>query len=175
MANALTNFQLLELAKKMSDVPIANIVFKDDLDEIDFEFNKGYIINMQDAVNEKGERQSGTHWVCFICMKYPNDKQSGFYYDSYGLGPPKEVTKFCKGIRLRHNIADHQCLMDSVCGFYCLAYLYFVTRFRGRSKHLIEDSEHFCSLFHDLNTETDFKYNEFVLEQFFKKGEIKEE
>lgn len=175
MANALTNVQLIDLAKRMSNVPLADIIFKDDLDEVKFEYNKGYIINMENSVNEKGERQSGTHWVCFICVKYPNDKKAGFYYDSYGLGPPKEITKFCKGVMLKHNTMDHQCLMASVCGFFCLAYLYFVTKFRGRTKDLIKDSEWFCSLFHDLNTETDFQYNEHVLAQFFKKGEIEEE
>tara|TARA_R110002126_G_scaffold61816_3_gene159647 strand:+ start:304 stop:831 length:528 start_codon:yes stop_codon:yes gene_type:complete len=175
MTNALTNFQLADLAKKMSCVPLAGILFKDDLDEVEFEWNKGYIINMQDSVDENGKRQMGTHWTCFYCVKYPNGKTAGFYYDSYGIGPPKEVVKFCKGVLLKHNTADHQSLMDSVCGFFCLAYLYFVTRFRGRSMDLIKDSEHFCSLFHDLNTEHDFQYNEHLLAQFFKKGQIKEE
>jgi hypothetical protein len=175
MANALTNFQLVDLAKKLSDVPLAGIMFKDDLEEVEFEWNKGYIINMQDSVDENGKRQMGTHWVCFICVKYPNNKKAGFYYDSYGIGPPKEVVKFCKGISLKHNTIDHQSLMDSVCGFFCLAFLYFVTRFRERTKDLIKDAHWFCSLFHDLNKEHDFKYNEWLLTQFFKKGEIKEE
>lgn len=164
MANALTNIQLLDLAKKMQDTPIADICYKCELEEQTLEYNQCYIINLEDE-NAPG---NGTHWTAFIVVKYPNDKRVGYYYDSYGIGPPKEITRFCRGIEMHHNKADHQSLMASVCGFYCLAFLYFVTRCDLRSKDLLKDAKTFCDLFHDLNISNDYLHNEFVLEQFFK-------
>lgn len=164
MANALTNRQLIDLAKRMQDIPLAGIFYKDELAEETLEFNKGYIINLESET----EPGNGTHWTAFIVVKYPNDKRVGYYYDSYGINCPKEVTRFCRGIEIHHNAADHQSLMASVCGFYCLAFLYFVTRCDLRSKDLLKDAKTFCDLFHDLNISNDFKHNEFVLEQFFK-------
>lgn len=164
MANALTNIQLIDLAKRLQDTQIADICYKCELEEQTLQYNQGYIINLEDE-NAPG---NGTHWVCFIVVKYPNDKRVGYYYDSYGVGPPKEVTRFCRGIEMHYNKADHQSLMASVCGFFCLAFLYFVTRCDLRSKDLLKDAKTFCDLFHDLNVSNDFKHNEFVLEQFFK-------
>ena len=165
MSNALTNTQLIDLAKRMQDIPLAGIFYKDELEGETLEFNKGYVINLE---SESEPNSNGTHWCCFIVVKYPNDKRVGYYYDSYGINCPKEITRFCRGIDMHHNKADHQSLMASVCGFYCLAFLYFVTRCDLRSKDLLKDAKTFCDLFHDLNISNDFKHNEFVLEQFFK-------
>ena len=57
--NALTNIQLLDLAKRMQDTPIAGIFYKDELAEETLEFNKGYIVNLE-SENAPG---NGTHWV----------------------------------------------------------------------------------------------------------------
>jgi hypothetical protein len=165
MANALTNIQLIDLAKRMQDTPLAGIFYKDELANETLEYNKGYVINLE---SETEPNSNGTHWTCFIVAKYLNNKKIGYYYDSYGVGPPKEVTRFCRGIELHYNKADHQSLMSSVCGFFCLAFLYFVTRCDLRSKDLLKDAKTFCDLFYDLNISNDFKHNEFVLEQFFK-------
>ena len=162
--NALTNIQLLDLAKRLQNTPIAGIFYKDELAGETLEFNKGYIINLESET----EPGNGTHWTAFIVVKYPNDKRVGYYYDPYGVGSPKEVTRFCRGIELQHNKSDHQSLMASVCGFFCLAFLYFVTRCDLRSKDLLKDAKTFCDLFYDLNVSNNYPHNEFVLSQFFK-------
>ena len=165
MANALTSVQLIDLAKKLQDTPIAGIYYKDELADLTLEYNKGYIINLE---SETEPNSNGTHWVTCYVAKYPNNKRECFYYDSFGIGPPQEVTRFCKGIQIHYNKNDHQSIMSSVCGFFCLAYLYFVTRCDLRSKDLLKDSKTFCDLFYDLNVSNNYHHNEFVLQQFFK-------
>ena len=59
-------------------------------------------------------------------------------------------------------------MVGNVCGYYCLSFLYWIYSFKDRSGNLYEDVENFLDLFLDLNLETDFKYNEYVLRQFFK-------
>jgi len=66
--------------------------------------------------------EPGSHWVCSF-VDY--DKKGAYYFDSYGLPPPTEVSRFlerckeqgCKTIL--YNDIRHQ-RKDSECGMYCL-------------------------------------------------------
>jgi len=56
----LTDTQLWDLSKRMN-FPLEAIVFKDKIPKI--EMNKSYIINLQDHEDERGNKNSGTHWT----------------------------------------------------------------------------------------------------------------
>ena len=68
-----------------------------------------YIANMQ---NERDG--NGTHWVCF---KYGNPL---CYYDPFGIAPPIEIMKACKG-NLMYNARQIQNEKSTACGFFCVA------------------------------------------------------
>ena len=77
----LTNFQLEDLSKKM-DIPLKTICFKDELKESGkLEYNKAYIINLQNEYDEDGKMNGGSHWTCFQVNKYPSGNICGVYHD----------------------------------------------------------------------------------------------
>ena len=58
--------------------------------------------------------------------------------------------------------------MGDCCGFFTLAFLYFVSCSTiGRTGNIYPDGETFINLFEDLNKSNDWKKNEWVLSQFF--------
>lgn len=162
----LTNFQIEELAEKMN-IPLVFCGFKSDLkDEPKLQFNKSYIINLEDEVDEEGKPNDGSHWTCFQVNKYPNGRIEPFYFDSYGVGAPKEVEDFT-GMKMPFQKKDLQSIVAEVCGWYCLALLHFVNASQYRSGHLYSDCEQFVDLFDDLSTSSDHLKNEWMLKQFF--------
>lgn len=165
----LTDHQLEELSNKMN-IPLEEIIFKDEVPN-KFEFNKSYIINLEDNYNDKGELNSGTHWTCLQVNKYPNGTIQGIYFDPFGIPPPKSILKTYKNTtgkeHMPHNTKDVQSLMSNACGWYCSAFLHFINNFSHRTKDLYLDTEHFLDFFDDLNKSVDFKKNEFILKHFF--------
>ena len=61
--------------------------------------------------------------------------------------------------------------MASVCGYYVLAFFYFINKFEHRSKDIHNDCENFSDLFNDLNTSSDWKSNEYMLKHFFQSSD----
>ena len=172
---SLTNDQLYTLGKKMK-FPIAHIIFKDELPE-NIEFNKGYIINLEDEFDEEGKRNDGSHWTALQINKYPNGLKEGIYFDPYGAPPPQDVEKAAEkaldGKKIPYNSKDIQSLMNNACGWYVSAFLYFINSFYGWTKNLYEDVGGFLSCFDDLNKSVDWKKNEYILKHFFR-AEAKE-
>ena len=161
----LTDVQIKELCGKM-DIPLEACVFKSSLRDMKLNYNRSYIINLENELAEDGARNEGSHWVCFQVDKYPNNKIQGVYLDPYGVAPPKEVNDFVGG-EMPYNKKDIQSLMNNACGWYCCAYLHFINAFPQRSGDLYTDAEGFLSFFDDLNTSCDFKKNEYILKTFF--------
>lgn len=165
----LTDSQLEQLCDKMA-IPLAGIYFKDELPN-KLEFNKSYIINLQDEYNDKGELQSGSHWTCVQVNKTPNGTIQGIYFDSYGAPPPEDVKKRYEKttgkVHLPYNTKDIQSLMCNACGWYCCAFLHFINTFSHRSRDLYQDTDNFLEFFDDLNKSVDWKKNEYILKQFF--------
>ena len=167
----LTDGQLEELCQKMN-IPLApnGIKFKTEFKAKDLQYNKSYIVNLDDEYDESGSLKSGTHWTCFQIMKYPNGQVAPMYVDSFGAGPPEnvkeEIMKFCKK-KLPYNTKNIQSMMANACGFYCCAYLHYINNFSHRCGYIYEDTEQFLSYFDDLNKSIDFMKNEFILKQFF--------
>jgi len=172
---SLTDTQLKILAKAM-DFPLAGVFFKDELPS-KLEFNKSYIINIEDAEDENGNDNGGTHWTCFQINKYPNDKIEGIYFDPYGVGMPQDVEKsILKSIKKKipNTTKDIQSLMNNACGYYVCAFLHFINSSQYRSKDLFTDVSTFLDMFDDLNKSIDFKKNEYILKHFFRNKNIEE-
>lgn len=167
---SLSDSQIRTLCHRMR-IPIGDICFKDELDET-LSFNKGYFINMDDAVDQEGNKSPGTHWVFVECIKYKNGKEECFYFDPFGSPPPENI-KTCvantmKKKGLPHSTKDIQSLMNNACGFYCLAFAHFINVSKFRSGNLYDDVEAFLDMFEDLNKSCDFKKNEYILKHFFR-------
>jgi hypothetical protein len=162
----LTNFQIETLAKKMN-MPLERVCFKNELSEDPLKYNVGYVINSQDDVDEDtGAENEGAHWVTLYVQKTADGKINPFYFDSFGIPPSEDVKKYVKHY-VPYSTKDIQSIMADCCGFFCLAFLYFVSTSQFKSGHLYKDCETFLDLFDDLNTSKDFKKNEYILSQFF--------
>jgi len=168
----LTDHQITDLAKMMQ-FPLEGVYFKDELPK-KLKFNTGYVINLQDSEDEDGCSNSGTHWTCLQVNKYPSGLIEPLFFDPYGVAPSESVKKFVKdgcGKHLPYTEKDVQSLMNNACGFYCCAFLHYVNAYELRKKDLYVDASDFLELFNDLNKETDYKYNEFVLKHFFRSND----
>jgi len=163
---SLSDTEIIDLAKRM-EIPLVFCGFKDELLEGKLKYNCGYIINMEDEFDEDGERNSGSHYTCFQVNKYPNGRTQGLYFDSFGMPPPKVVEEFVGG-KLPYATKDIQSLMNSACGWYCLAFLHFINSSESRSGDLYTDAGQFTDLFDDLNISKDHLKNEFILKHFFR-------
>lgn len=164
----LTDSQLQDMCEKMK-IPLEEVCFKDELPS-KLKFNKSYIINMENELDEFGSPNTGSHWVCLQINKYSSGKIEPFYFDSYGMPPPeyvKTVVKNTTGQFLPFNTKDIQSLMNNACGFYCCALLHYLNAYPHRKKDLYQDVEDFLYMFDDLNKSVDFKKNEYILKHFF--------
>ena len=168
----LTNYQIIDLAQRMR-IPLEGVFFKSQLQDMKLQFNKSYIINLEDEYDSDGQENMGSHYTTFQYNKYPDGEHKVIYFDSFGANAPKEVLEFCKVKAIPHNTKDIQSLMNEACGWFCLGFLHFINAWEGRSKDLYYDCEWFSSLFHDLNIEKDYKYNEWVLKSFFRSPDDK--
>jgi hypothetical protein len=167
----LTNIQVKNLASRMG-IQLEGVFFKSELKDMKLKHNFAYIINLEDEFDENGEPNDGSHYTCFQYNKYPKEgcRDEYAYFDSYGVAPPEEVLKFCGVKEMPYNLIDVQSLMADCCGFFCLAFLYYINVFQGRTMDFYRDCEHFTSLFYDLNKTTNWKENEMVLKMFFRNG-----
>ena len=117
-----TNFDLIRLAKKYN-IPLVDVVNKDLLFYLPKK-DGGYIINLDDTVNSKGQRNSGSHWVAFFIW---NGK--AVFYDSFGIVPDYTIQNFLKGYApFEYNTREIQNINSGICGDFCLFFLYFMSR-----------------------------------------------
>ena len=164
----LTDEQINILASKMN-LDIEPIIFKSEINNI--KPNKNYIINLEDQYDEDGNLNSGSHWVCLVTKKNKDGKTNALFFDSFGISPAENIKQQVKndiGIKhLPYNTKNIQSIMANACGFYCLAYLFYVNNYEHRPRDLYQDTEDFLEHFLDLNESEDFKQNEYVLKLFF--------
>ena len=114
MANALTNFELIDLIKDFKlDNHFGGVYSKDQLPELIKD--KFYIVNLQD--HDEG---GGSHWTCF----YYNYPSTSIYFDSYGFIAPRDVQKRISPYVF--NEKDIQDFNSSACGWYCIAFIKFL-------------------------------------------------
>jgi hypothetical protein len=170
---SLTDTQIWDLAKKMK-TPLVFCDFKDKLKGKKLQHNKFYIINMENEFDEDGTPNQGSHYCAFQVNKYPSGKVQGCYFDPFGIAPPQIVQTFCGLPHLPYNTKDIQSLMNSACGWYCLAWGHFINSYDERTKDLYTDCANFTDLFEDLSTSTAHHKNEWVLKHFFRSSDPNE-
>ena len=169
---SLTDVQIRDLSKRMR-IPLADVCFKDELPK-KLEFNKSYIVNLQDSMDENGNENEGTHWTFLQCNKNGNGSMESIFFDPYGAPPSENIKNVVKNTTnkgLPHTKKDIQSMMNNACGFYCLALGHFINASEHRSNSLYDDVNDFLELFDDLNKSVDFKKNEYILKHFFRSND----
>jgi hypothetical protein len=159
----LSNYDLEELVIKMGIKNFKGCFYKDTLKTI--EASTSYIINLNSEFNEKNERNAGSHWVALMT----DDLQKAIYFDSYGEKEPNEIKNLLKSnqYKIAHTTKNIQSLMSNLCGFFCLAFIYFLSVSKYRTKNIINDASIFLDLYEDLDLISDIYKNEFILSLFF--------
>lgn len=111
-------------------------------------------------VNTDEYGQKGSHWVAIFS---PQNTNTIFYFDSYGLNPSYDfhimalIKSFGKK-RLFHSNVALQSLDSSVCGLYCIYFLYimslnkhtyiqFINMF---SKNVYLNDQNIRNVFHEI-------------------------
>jgi len=164
----LSDIEIKDLAKRMS-IPLGGVCFKDQLPN--FEFNKAYILNIEDHITDDGVDNEGTHWVFFQVQHTPKGTVCPMYVDSFGFPPPQSIVNYVqKHYKIKncpYSTKDIQSLVNNACGFYALAVAYYVNVYNQRTGNIYDDVNNFLDLFEDLNKSADFKKNEYILKLFF--------
>ena len=167
---SLTDIQIVDLSRRMK-IPLAKVCFKDQI-KAPLQFNRSYILNLENEFDENGEPNDGTHWTILQFNKYPNNKIESIYFDPYGAPPPQHIKSTVEKTTGKQGLPftekDIQSLMNNACGYYCLAIGHFINASQFRSKNLYDDVEFFLDMFEDLNKSVDFKKNEYILKHFFR-------
>lgn len=114
-----TNIQLTKLCKQLN-IPIQKVMMKDEYNYNEPDGN--YIINLQN------HNQNGTHWCAYT--KY---QSIIYYHDSFGMPPPQnEMDIFEKeSDNIYINTFDKQDINASSCGYWCIAFLYYMSHHKG--------------------------------------------
>ena len=155
----LSNYDIDELVIKMGINNFKGCFYKDTLKKI--EPSSSYIINLNSEFNEKNERNAGSHWVALLT----DDLKKAIHFDK----EPNEIKILLKSnqYEIAHTSKNMQSLMSNLCGFFCLAFIYFLTVRKYRTKNIINDAFIFLGLFEDLDLVDNIYKNEFILSLFF--------
>jgi hypothetical protein len=144
--NSLSSQELYDICESKK-LLLNGIYLKDDLPSV---LKKGfYIINLQ----SKKTNGNGTHWCVFYY-----DKRKSIYLDPIGFIAPESVEK-----RIKPYIycdKQIQSIDTSSCGFYCIAFIIFLTKISDK----INGFEVFIKLF-----STNVGVNEYILNDILNK------
>jgi hypothetical protein len=154
----LSNHDIDVLVTKMGLSNFKGCFYKDKLSKI--QPNSSLIINLNNELDEHGNRNKGSHWTCLLT----NDMKQCIYFDSYGEKEPNEVKNLLKynQYSIAHTKKSIQSLMSNLCGFFCLSFIYFLTVSKFRTSNHINDASIYLDLFEDLDKENDvYKMNSF--------------
>jgi hypothetical protein len=74
-----------------------------------------------------------------------DDLQKAIYMDSYGEKESNEIRNLLKSsqYKIAHTSKNVQSLMSNLCGFFCLAFIYFLTVSKYRTKNIINNASIF--------------------------------
>ena len=121
------------------ELPIVGVFSKDRLP--DKPLVGSYYINLQNA-----DDGGGTHWVFAKIIEDDDGEYKAIYFDSFGIGSPKEVSAFLTPFKpVAYNTRQIQDLPTSQCGYYCLYCDYYLTHLR-KTDSIEDDYENFLSL-----------------------------
>ena len=146
----LDNFELMEICKNLK-IKLNGIYARNQ--KIDLK-NGNYILNLDSY------GKSGTHWTCFI-----KDKKNIYYFDSYGVYPPIEISQLSdkNNLNLYYNKDDIQDYKSILCGYFCVSLFHYIKT--NKTKNIIDRLNDFISLFKKTNT----KKNDDIIKNYIKK------
>ena len=115
----LSNSDLISICIKLK-LKLVGVYMKDELNNNVKQGN--YIINLQN------HDENGSHWTCFI-----KDKDCIYYHDSFGCVPPQNEYDIFKkeSDNIYYNTSDHQNIDSTSCGWWCIAFLYYMSNTKG--------------------------------------------
>jgi hypothetical protein len=165
----LSNHDISSLVTKISISNFKGCFYKDKLKTI--QPNSFYVINLNSERDEHGKRNFGSHWTCLV----KDDMKRAIYFDSYGEREPVELKNLLKSnqLKLGYKSNNFKFLMSNLCGFFCLAFICFLSVSKFRTNNIINDASIFLNLFEDLDKVDDVYKNEFILSFFFTSKESK--
>ena len=108
----LTNYDLLDIAEDI-EIHGLEIYMKDEIKKIKNAIP--YILNLDSSENE------GTHWVALRKMN-----KIIYYFDPYGYPPPQEIIDLSLGESIIYSLKEVQHPDSILCGYFCIAFLYYV-------------------------------------------------
>lgn len=159
----LSNFDIERICGKLN-LPIVGVFNKDTLPK-DKKIGS-YYVNMQNSNDGQG-----THWVMFKI--YGKDSRSklfddagpkvcdALYFDSFGIGCPKEISEYLKPFGKPATNAKHiQNIRSTQCGWYCICCDYFI---ENDGNDFIESYDDFLNMWSDEPND-----NLTILKDFFK-------
>ena len=86
----LSNHDVDVLVEKLNIPNFRGCYYKDKLKTI--QPHSSYIINLNNELDEKGNRNTGSHWVALVT----NDMKQAIYFDSYGEREHVEIRNLLK-------------------------------------------------------------------------------
>ena len=158
-----SNTDLEELLKNLKITNFQGCYFKDELNEL--KPSSSYIINLQSEYDKNGNRNNGTHWCAIV-----TNRNNAIYFDSFGTSPPISIIKLLKKYNYKYGYTNKviQNLRSDLCGYFAVAFIFFLTKHPSRTTNLITNTNIFLNVFEDLNKVQSVK-NEYILALFFKK------
>ena len=116
----LSNHDIDELVTKMNIPNFKGCFYKDKLKKYNQiqVISLIYIINLNSELDEKGKRNTGSHWTCLVT----DDMKRAIYFDSYGEHAPNEIWNLlkCNQYKIGHTSKNIQSLMSNLCVFLVL-------------------------------------------------------
>ena len=122
----MTNFDIIELCKILQIKNFKGVYIRNELKRKEDSqrdlpspaarpacANESLILNLDDS------NGNGTHWTCLFVKG-----KSSYYFDSFGLPPPKEVINYCPNNSRYYNTFKIQKPEEVICGHYCIYVLY---------------------------------------------------
>ena len=118
-----TNTQLNMLIKNFDIVGFKGCFYKDTLYSL--EPNSSYIINLEDNLDSDGNINSGSHWTCLIT----DFRNQAIYFDPFGFKMPKCIERLLKRYKYdcAHTSKQVQNKITDLCGYWSVAFIYFIT------------------------------------------------
>lgn len=143
--NILSIADLYDISNKLG-ISLNGIYQRDQIPSI--HLIKGfYIINLDPTTSKLG----GTHFTAFYNTDF--DGENSIYFDSMGEICPLEVEQSISPLIYNHK--QFQALSSSSCGFYCLAFIKYLSVFKDKQLGF----KYFLELF----SETDRENNEKIV------------
>jgi len=136
-----SNYDLME-ASRRNHIPLQGVFWNNELPERGLYKEGGYVVNLGNRV------EGGSHWVAFWIEKEKNGKHQAVFFDPFGGSPPESVKRFLLPFGMVYwNDQQIQNIDTSICGYYILAFLYYMTRWRRCCPSLSKRMDVFVGLF----------------------------